>query len=58
MFKTEIRVTNFEYGGKMTWVAGRHTLKFGWDYRRYQGSEEGRQQASGVFGFTVRTRAG
>jgi hypothetical protein len=42
----------------MTWVAGRHTLKFGWDYRRYQGSEEGRQQASGVFGFTVRTRAG
>jgi hypothetical protein len=43
--------TNFEYSGKLTKIAGSHTVRFGWDYRRYQGSEEGRQQASGVFTF-------
>jgi hypothetical protein len=43
--------TNFEYGAKLTKISGSHTVRFGWDYRRYQGSEEGRQQASGQFAF-------
>jgi hypothetical protein len=43
--------TNFEYGAKLTKITGSHTVRFGWDYRRYQGSEEGRQQASGQFAF-------
>ncbi len=43
--------TNFEYTGHFTKVAGSQTLKFGVDYRRYQGSELGRQSASGVLDF-------
>ena len=43
--------TNFEYTAHLTKVSGSQTLKFGVDYRKYQGSELGRQQASGVFDF-------
>ena len=43
--------TNFEYTAHFTKVSGSQTLKFGVDYRKYQGSELGRQQASGVFDF-------
>lgn len=43
--------TNFEYTAHFTKVAGNQTFKFGIDYRRYQGSELGRQTASGVFDF-------
>ncbi len=43
--------TNFEYTAHFTKVTGSHTFKFGLDYRRYQGSELGRQTASGVFDF-------
>ena len=43
--------TNFEYTAHFTKVSGAHTYKFGWDFRRYQGSEIGRQQGSGVFDF-------
>lgn len=44
--------TNFEYTASLTLIRGNHTLKIGGDYRRYRGDEEGRQQASGVFGFS------
>ena len=43
--------TNFEYTAHFTKVSGSQTFKFGIDYRRYQGSELGRQSASGVFDF-------
>ena len=43
--------TNFEYTAHFTKVTGNQTFKFGVDYRRYQGSELGRQTASGVFDF-------
>ena len=43
--------TNFEYTAHFTKVTGNQTFKFGIDYRRYQGSELGRQTASGVFDF-------
>ena len=43
--------TNFEYAAHFTKVAGSHTWKWGVDFKKYQGSEEGRQQASGVFSF-------
>ena len=43
--------TNFEYTAHFTKVAGNQTFKFGIDYRKYQGSELGRQTASGVFDF-------
>ncbi len=43
--------TNFEYAVHLTKVAGNHAWKWGVDYKKYQGSEEGRQQASGVFTF-------
>ena len=43
--------TNFEYTAHFTKVQGSHTFKFGWDYRRYQGSELGHQSASGRFDF-------
>ncbi len=43
--------TNFEYTAHFTKVTGNQTFKFGIDYRRYQGSELGRQSASGVFDF-------
>ena len=43
--------TNFEYTAHFTKVAGAHTYKFGIDWRKYQGSEIGRQQGSGVFDF-------
>ena len=41
--------TNFEYTAHFTKVQGSHTFKFGWDFRRYQGSELGHQRASGQF---------
>ena len=43
--------TNFEYTAHFTKVQGSHTFKFGIDYRRYQGSEIGRQTGSGRFDF-------
>lgn len=43
--------TNFEYTAHFTRVTGSQTFKFGIDYRKYQGSELGRQSASGVFDF-------
>ncbi len=43
--------TNFEYTAHFTKVSGSQTFKFGVDYRKYQGSELGRQSASGVFDF-------
>ena len=43
--------TNFEYTAHFTKVTGSQTFKFGVDYRRYQGSELGRQSASGIFDF-------
>lgn len=43
--------TNFEYTAHFTKVQGSHTYKFGWDFRKYQGSELGHQTASGVFNF-------
>jgi hypothetical protein len=44
--------TNFEYTAHFTKVTGSHTFKFGLDFRKYQGSELGRQSASGVFDFS------
>ena len=46
-----IPFTNFEYTAHFTKVTGNQTFKFGVDYRRYQGSELGRQTASGAFEF-------
>ncbi len=43
--------TNFEYTAHFTKVSGSQTFKFGADYRKYQGSELGRQSASGIFDF-------
>ncbi len=43
--------TNFEYTAHFTKVSGSQTFKFGIDYRKYQGSELGRQSASGIFDF-------
>ena len=43
--------TNFEYTAHFTKVSGSQTFKFGVDYRKYQGSELGRQSASGVLDF-------
>ena len=43
--------TNFEYTAHLTKVTGSQTFKFGVDFRRYQGSELGRQSASGIFDF-------
>ncbi len=43
--------TNFEYAAHFTKVSGSQTLKFGIELRKYQGSELGRQTASGVFDF-------
>ncbi len=43
--------TNFEYTAHFTKVSGSQTFKFGVDYRKYQGSELGRQSASGTFDF-------
>ena len=43
--------TNFEYTAHFTKVTGAQTFKFGVDYRKYQGSELGRQSASGIFDF-------
>jgi hypothetical protein len=54
----EAAFTNSNVGGSVTWSKGKHTLKFGAEYWKFNANDLNRNQASGIWGFAASTTQG